>query len=126
MSLSELSFGPFHLYTIETGRFWLDGGAMFGVVTNTLWSRQIQPNAKNRITIAMRCLLYTSDTTDRTYLIDNGCGTKFEEKMEKIYQLDHTHSSLTDPLTSHGFEPGDITDLILTHLHFDHCGGTTF
>src|SRR5699024_9505478 len=126
MTLSELSFGPFHLYTIETGRFWLDGGAMFGVVPKTLWSRQIQADEKNRIPMAMRCLLITSENTDRTYLIDNGCGTKFGEKMEKIYQLDHTHSSLHDSLNSNGFEPGDITDLILTHLHFDHCGGTTY
>ncbi|HLR26663.1 MAG TPA: MBL fold metallo-hydrolase, partial [Fodinibius sp.] len=126
MTLSELSFGPFHLYTIETGRFWLDGGAMFGVVPKTLWSRQIQADEKNRIPMATRCLLIASENTDRTYLIDNGCGTKFGEKMEKIYQLDHTHSSLTDSLNSHGFESGDITDLILTHLHFDHCGGTTY
>lgn len=126
MKLSDLSFGPFHLYTIETGRFRLDGGAMFGVVPKTLWSRQIDADEKNRIPMAMRCLLITSENTGRTYLIDNGCGTKFGEKMKNIYQLDHSHSNLASSLRHHGFNPGDITDLILSHLHFDHCGGTTY
>lgn len=126
MDLSDCSFGPFHLYTIETGRFRLDGGAMFGVVPKTLWSRQINADDKNRIPMAMRCLLVTSENSGRTYLIDNGCGTKFDQKYEKIYQLDHSHSSLQRSLESHGFETGDVTDLIFSHLHFDHCGGTTF
>lgn len=126
MNLSDLSFGPFHLYTIETGRFRLDGGAMFGVVPKTLWSRSINADNKNRIPMAMRCLLMTSENSGRTYLIDNGCGTKFDEKFKEIYQLDHTHSSLLHSLHTHGFQAEDITDLIFSHLHFDHCGGTTF
>lgn len=126
MSLSELQLGHFHLYTIETGRFRLDGGAMFGVVPKTLWSRQIEADEKNRIPMAMRCLLIASEKTGRTYLIDNGIGTKFDEKFEKIYQVDHSHSSLTDSLSQQGFEPTDITDVIFSHLHFDHCGGTTY
>lgn len=126
MNLSKCSFGPFHLYAIETGRFRLDGGAMFGVVPKTLWSRQIGADDKNRIPMAMRCLLITSENSGRTYLIDNGCGTKFDAKYEEIYQLDHNHSSLQDSLHAHGFEAGDITDIIFSHLHFDHCGGTTF
>ncbi|MCW9709112.1 MBL fold metallo-hydrolase [Fodinibius salsisoli] len=126
MELSDLSFGPFHLYTIETGRFRLDGGAMFGVVPKTLWSRYIEADDDNRIPMAMRCLLITSENTGRTYLVDNGCGTKFDEKYEQIYQLDYTHSTLKDSLKYHGFDPEDITDLIFSHLHFDHCGGTTY
>lgn len=126
MKLSNTKLGPFALYTIETGRFRLDGGAMFGVVPKTLWSRQIEADDKNRIPMAMRCLLITSENTGKVYLIDNGCGTKFDEKYEKIYALDHGHSNLTDSLSYHGFEPEDITDLILSHLHFDHCGGTTY
>src|SRR5690625_282962 len=126
MNLSTLSFGSFHLYTIETGRFRLDGGAMFGVVPKTLWSRGIDADDKNRIPMAMRCLLIASENSGRTYLIDNGCGTKFDQKFEDIYQLDHDHSSLQRSLAYHGFEPGDITDVIFSHLHFDHCGGTTF
>lgn len=126
MKLSDLSLGPFHLYTIETGRFRLDGGAMFGVVPKTLWSRYISVDDKNRIPMAMRCLLITSENTGKVYLVDNGCGTKFDEKFEDIYQLDHEHSNLLRSLKHHGFNPEDITDIIFSHLHFDHCGGTTF
>lgn len=126
MELSDLSLGPFHLYTIETGRFRLDGGAMFGVVPKTLWSRYIDVDDHNRILMAMRCLLITSENTGRTYLIDNGCGTKFNEKYRDIYQLDHEHSSLQTSLAYHGFSPEDITDVLFSHLHFDHCGGTTY
>lgn len=118
--------GPFSLYAVETGRFKLDGGAMFGVVPKTLWSREIASDDKNRITMAMRCLLIKSENTGKVYLVDNGCGTKFDEKFEKIYALDHDHSDLLSSLEYHGFEPEDITDLVLSHLHFDHCGGTTY
>ncbi|MDR8393528.1 MBL fold metallo-hydrolase [Aliifodinibius sp. S!AR15-10] len=124
--MSHLKIGPFSLYTIETGRFRLDGGAMFGVVPKTLWNRQIEADNKNRIPMAMRCLLIESEQTGRCYLVDNGIGTKFNEKYEQIYQVDHQHSNLLDSLSYHGFAPEDITDLIFTHLHFDHCGGTTF
>ncbi|HKK44916.1 MAG TPA: MBL fold metallo-hydrolase [Balneolaceae bacterium] len=126
MMLSDLSLGPFHLYEIETGRFRLDGGAMFGVVPKTLWSRFIDVDNKNRIPMAMRCLLIESKNTGRRYLIDNGSGTKFNEKLEDIYQIDHKHSNLLDSLDYHGYKPEDITDIIFTHLHFDHCGGTTY
>ena len=126
MELSSTKIGPFSLYTIECGRFRLDGGAMFGVVPKPLWSRQIEADEKNRIPMAMRCLLITSENTGKTYLVDNGCGTKFDEKFESIYALDYDHSNLLDSLSYHGFEPEDITDLILSHLHFDHCGGTTY
>ncbi|MGD8426479.1 MAG: MBL fold metallo-hydrolase [Balneolaceae bacterium] len=126
MTLSDLSLGPFHLYEIETGRFRLDGGAMFGVVPKTLWSRYIDVDEKNRIPMAMRCLLIESENTGKKYLIDNGTGTKFDEKFEKIYQIDHAHSNLLDSLDFHGFKPEDITDVIFSHLHFDHCGGTTY
>lgn len=126
MNLSHASLGPFDLYSIETGRFRLDGGAMFGVVPKTLWSRYIDVDDKNRIPMAMRCLLITSENSGRTYLVDNGTGTKFSEKFKKIYQINHQHSSLSDSLAFHGFEPEDITDVIFSHLHFDHCGGTTY
>src|SRR5699024_9251025 len=126
MQLSDLSFGPFHLYTIDAGRFRLDGGAMFGVVPKTLWSRHIDVDDKNRIPMALRCLLVKSENTGKIYLIDNGCGTKFDEKFEHIYQLDYERINLLNSLDYHGFEPEDITDIIFTHLHFDHCGGTTF
>jgi glyoxylase-like metal-dependent hydrolase (beta-lactamase superfamily II) len=126
MELSKATFGPFNLYTIETGRFRLDGGAMFGVVPKTLWSRKIDADAKNRIPMAMRCLLIESQQTGKLFLIDNGIGTKFNEKMTAIYDVDHQHSNLHSSLRQHGFSVDDITDVIFTHLHFDHCGGTTF
>lgn len=78
MSLSKTTLGNFELYTIETGDFKLDGGAMFGVVPKTLWSRGIEADEKNRIQMTMRCLLIKSKATDKLYLIDNGLGTNFK------------------------------------------------
>lgn len=126
MDLSKTTLGPFTLYSVETGRFGLDGGAMFGVVPKTLWSRKIKADDKNRIPMAMRCLLIESEQTGRLYLIDDGIGTKFDKKYEAIYQVDHEHSNLYDSLSHHGISPEDVTDVIFTHLHFDHCGGTTY
>lgn len=123
--LKPVEFGNFELYPIEAGRFRLDGGAMFGVVPKTLWSKQIPADEKNRILMGMRCLLIKSKETGKTYLVDNGSGDKFNEKMASIYDLDYEHSDLVSSLKKCGFEPADITDIIFTHLHFDHCGGTT-
>ncbi|HCD52374.1 MAG TPA: MBL fold metallo-hydrolase [Balneolaceae bacterium] len=126
MSLSKTKFGDFELFTIETGDFKLDGGAMFGVVPKTLWSRSFEVDEKNRIPMTMRCLLIRSTKTDRMYLIDNGAGSKFNDKMKDIYQLDNSSKELHRSLSEHGFTVSDITDVIFTHLHFDHCGGTTY
>lgn len=126
MSLSKTTLGPFELYTIETGDIRLDGGAMFGVVPKTLWSRGLPADDKNRIPMTMRCLMIKSNNSDKVYLIDNGAGTKFNEKMENIYQLQYENKYLEKSLDHHGFSFDDITDIIFTHLHFDHCGGTSF
>ncbi|WP_234571318.1 MBL fold metallo-hydrolase [Rhodohalobacter sp. 614A] len=123
--VKPVEFGNFELYPIEAGRFRLDGGAMFGVVPKTLWSKQIPADDKNRILMGMRCLLIKSKKTDKAYLVDNGSGDKFNDKMASIYDLDYDHSDLISSLKNCGFEPADITDIIFTHLHFDHCGGTT-
>jgi glyoxylase-like metal-dependent hydrolase (beta-lactamase superfamily II) len=123
--IKPLLIGDFELYPVEAGRFLLDGGAMFGVVPKTLWSRKIEPDQKNRIPMAMRCLLVRSAKTGKNYLIDNGSGNKFDEKMSSIYGLDYEHSDLISSLGKCGFSPEDITDIIFSHLHFDHCGGTT-
>lgn len=123
--LSKGTIGNFELTAIETGRFRLDGGAMFGVVPKTLWSKMIAADDKNRIPMAMRSLLVKSRTSNKIYLIDNGSGTKFNDKMESIYALDYDHSNLLDSLKRAGISPADITDVIFSHLHFDHCGGTT-
>ena len=126
MSLSKTTLGNFELYTIETGDFKLDGGAMFGVVPKTLWSRGIPADEKNRIQMTMRCLLIKSKATNKLYLIDNGLGTKFSEKMMKIYQVDFSERSMQKSFKEHGFSFEDVTDVIFTHLHFDHCGGTSY
>ena len=125
MTKDPVKIGNLELYTVETGRFMLDGGAMFGVVPKTLWSRKIEADDKNRIPMAARCLLIKSNETGKTYLVDTGCGDKFNEKMSFIYGLDFEHSNLMNSLDQLGVSPEDITDIIFTHLHFDHCGGTT-
>ena len=121
-------FGSFELHWIETGDLWLDGGAMFGVVPKALWSRQLPPDDNNRIPMTMRCLLIRSLNTGRIYLVDNGAGNKFNEKMSSIYGLDfgvQGEKRLESSLIRAFVQPFEITDLIFTHLHFDHCGGTT-
>tara|TARA_Y200000002_G_scaffold337034_1_gene305559 strand:- start:1259 stop:2218 length:960 start_codon:yes stop_codon:yes gene_type:complete len=121
-------FGSFELHWIETGDLWLDGGAMFGVVPKALWSRQLPPDVQNRIPMTMRCLLIRSLTTGRLYLVDNGAGNKFNEKMSAIYGLDYGpqgEKRLEASLVRAGVQPPEVTDLLFTHLHFDHCGGTT-
>jgi glyoxylase-like metal-dependent hydrolase (beta-lactamase superfamily II) len=126
MSLSKTTLGNFELYTIETGDFKLDGGAMFGVVPKTLWSRGIPADEKNRIQMTMRCMLIKSKSTGKIYLIDNGLGTKFNDKLMKIYQVDFSKHTMEKSFQEHGFSFDDVTDVIFTHLHFDHCGGTSF
>ncbi len=126
MSLSKTVIGDFELYTIETGDFKLDGGAMFGVVPKTLWSRGIPADDKNRIQMTMRCLLIKSNATGKVYLIDNGVGTKFTEKLMDIYQVDFSKHNMEKSFAEHGFSYEDISDVIFTHLHFDHCGGTSY
>ena len=120
-----VTIGNLELFSIETGRFRLDGGAMFGVVPKTLWNRKIECDEKNRILMATRCLLIRSKSTGKVYLVDNGCGDKFDEKMRHIYSLNFKHSELERSLNAVGVSPSDITDMVFTHLHFDHCGGTT-
>ncbi len=126
MSLSKTVLGDFELYTIETGDFKLDGGAMFGVVPKTLWSRGIPADEKNRIQMTMRCLLIKSNATGKVYLIDNGVGTKFSEKLMDIYQVDFSEHNMEKSFAEHGLSFEDVTDVIFTHLHFDHCGGTSY
>lgn len=108
------------LHVIETGLFKLDGGAMYGVVPKTLWSKQHEADENNRVTWAMRCLLIEKD--DKLILIDTGVGDKQDEKFFSHFEL-HGTERLIPSLAKAGFKPEDITDVVLTHLHFDHCGG---
>ncbi len=108
------------LYPIETGNFKLDGGAMFGVVPKTIWNKTNSADQNNRIDIAGRCLLI--EDGNRLILIDTGMGNKQSEKFFKYYSLWGNHS-LDKSLAKYGFHRDAITDVFLTHLHFDHCGG---
>ncbi|MBC7829259.1 MAG: MBL fold metallo-hydrolase [Chitinophagaceae bacterium] len=109
------------LYTIDTGYFKLDGGAMFGVVPKSIWNRFHPADEKNLCTWAMRCLLV--EDNNRLILIDTGIGNKQDEKFFSHYCL-HGDATMEKSLASHGFHPDDITDVFLTHLHFDHVGGS--
>jgi glyoxylase-like metal-dependent hydrolase (beta-lactamase superfamily II) len=108
------------LHTIDTGFFKLDGGAMFGVVPKTLWQRTNPADENNLCTWAMRCLLI--EDGDRLILIDNGIGDKQDARFFSHYYL-HGNASLEKSLKAAGFSHNDVTDVFLTHLHFDHCGG---
>ena len=109
-----------NLYVINTGFFKLDGGAMFGVVPKVIWNKVCPADENNLIQLAMRSLLI--EDGDRLILIDAGIGKKQDEKFFKHYYL-HGEDQLEASLAAHGFSKNDITDVILTHLHFDHCGG---
>ena len=109
------------LYSIETGNFKLDGGAMFGVVPKTIWNKTNPADENNLIDLAARCLLI--EEGNRLILIDNGLGNKQSEKFFSYYSLWGTHS-LDKSLAKQGFHRDDVTDVFLTHLHFDHCGGS--
>ncbi len=108
------------LYPVNAGNFKLDGGAMFGVVPKTLWTRTNSADANNMIDIAARCLLI--EDGDRLILIDTGMGNKQSDKFFGYYHL-WGDDSIDKSLKKHNFHRDDITDVFLTHLHFDHCGG---
>ncbi len=109
------------LYAIETGNFKLDGGAMFGVVPKTIWNKTNPADSNNLIDLAARCLLIEDE--NRLILIDNGMGNKQSDKFFSYYSLWGVHS-LENSLAKYRFHRDDITDVFLTHLHFDHCGGS--
>lgn len=109
------------LHTVDTGLFKLDGGAMFGVVPKTIWNKLNPADDNNMISLAMRCLLI--EDGNQLILIDNGIGNKQDEKFFSHYYL-HGDATLEKSLNKLGFSSNDITDMVLTHLHFDHCGGS--
>ncbi len=109
------------LYSINAGHFKLDGGAMFGVVPKSMWQKLNPPDENNMCNWAMRCLLVEDE--GRLILIDNGMGNKQSEKFFGYYYL-NGQDTLDKSLEKYGFTKDDITDVFLTHLHFDHCGGS--
>jgi glyoxylase-like metal-dependent hydrolase (beta-lactamase superfamily II) len=109
------------IYPIETGNFKLDGGAMFGVVPKTIWNKTNPADENNLIDIAARCMLI--EDGNRLILIDTGMGNKQSEKFFGYYSL-WGNDSLDKSLAKYGFHRDDVTDVFMTHLHFDHCGGS--
>lgn len=110
-----------NLFTINTGHFKLDGGAMFGVVPKSIWNKINPADENNMCSWALRCLLI--EDGNRLILVDNGMGDKQDAKFFGHYYL-HGDDTLDKSLAAHGFNRNDITDVFLTHLHFDHCGGS--
>jgi glyoxylase-like metal-dependent hydrolase (beta-lactamase superfamily II) len=109
------------LYSINTGYFKLDGGAMFGVVPKSIWNKINPADENNMCSWALRCLLI--EDGNKLILVDNGMGDKQDVKFFSYYYL-HGDDTLDKSLARHGFQRDDITDVLLTHLHFDHCGGS--
>ena len=118
-----MKIGSYEIFSIETSEFRLDGGAMYGILPKTLREKSSPADELNRIHLITRSLLLVSD--NRKILIDTGNGTKWEEKYKRIYQIDTSLYSIERSLNKYGYESKDITDVICTHLHFDHVGGNT-
>jgi glyoxylase-like metal-dependent hydrolase (beta-lactamase superfamily II) len=116
-----MRIGPYEIIALETGRFALDGGAMFGSIPKTIWNKTAPTDEQNRVELALRILLVCS--SERKILVDVGAGHVFQPKWREIYRLDYSHNTLKKSLERQGIIPEQITDVILTHLHFDHAGG---
>jgi glyoxylase-like metal-dependent hydrolase (beta-lactamase superfamily II) len=120
--MTTLKLGDWLADTVDAGYVWLDGGSMFGSVPKPLWNRTNPADERNRIRLAMRCWLLRGH--GRTVLVDDGLGDKFTDKLRDIYRVED-EPRLEHSLAALGVKPGDVTDVVLTHLHFDHAGGST-
>lgn len=118
-----MKIGKYDVHIIESGYFGLDGGAMFGIIPKPLWQKTNPADDMNRIKLATRNLLLISAT--KKILVDTGMGNKWDDKNREIYTIDQESTSLDQSLLKMNLKPEDITDVILTHLHFDHTGGST-
>ncbi|MEP7325291.1 MAG: MBL fold metallo-hydrolase [Gemmatimonadota bacterium] len=127
MTVHSFHVGNLRCFTLEGGKQRLDGGAMFGVVPRALWSKRIAPDERNRIPLAMRCLLV--EHPDGLVLIDTGLGNKEDAKFMDIYGVENAGigggTRLEDALLEIGYKPDEVKWVINTHLHFDHAGGNT-
>jgi glyoxylase-like metal-dependent hydrolase (beta-lactamase superfamily II) len=121
-AVPSLSIGPYRVSSLSGGRFRLDGGAMFGVVPKVLWERVAPADERNRIRMAMNCLLIEGD--GRRILVDTGSGTKNDARFRDIFAIERPESLIQD-LGALGLKPEDVDTVACTHLHFDHCGGNT-
>ena len=118
-----MKIGHFDIYPVDTGTFWLDGGAMFGVIPKVLWDKTNKADDRNRVKLAARCMLIIGN--GRTILMDNGNGRKISDKFRDLYTLETESAELNKSLAMLNIKPDQITDVILSHLHFDHAGGST-
>ncbi|MFP4369656.1 MAG: MBL fold metallo-hydrolase [Candidatus Kapaibacterium sp.] len=119
-----MNLGKFKIDAVDTGIFGLDGGSMFGVVPKAIWKKAYdEGDSENRIPLAARLMLIRYD--DKIILVDTGNGTKYDKKFQKIFDIDRDNSDINVGLKKFGLQREDITDVILTHLHFDHAGGAT-
>ena len=119
-----MQIGRYNLSALETGSFRLDGGAMFGVVPKALWNKSNPADKRNRVEFALRTLLIRDG--ERCIMVDTGVGEGWNEKFADIYGIDHSKNTLANSLKKSNLTVHDITDVIITHLHFDHIGGATF
>ncbi len=117
-----MKIGKYRLKIIESGYFGLDGGAMFGIIPKPLWQKTNPADESNRVKLSTRNLLLESE--NRKIIVDVGMGDKLDDKEKRIYDID-SNTSMEKGLAVHGLKADDITDVFLTHLHFDHCGGST-
>ena len=118
-----MKIGKYEIIPIETRTLYLDGGAMFGVIPKALWKRTNPADESNRIKLGARCLLLKSN--NKNILIDTGVGQFWDEKFNKIYNINLEENTIEQALKNIGIAPDEISDVILTHLHFDHTGGST-
>lgn len=118
-----LTLGSWRVTTLETGFLGLDGGAMFGSVPKAIWSRTNPADERNRIRLAARCLLLEGE--GRRILVDDGVGDKMSPKLRDIYRVEQDEHTIERSLAALGLGTEDVTDVVLTHLHFDHAGGST-
>lgn len=123
MMIERLRLGNFDIYGLRDGYFYLDGGAMFGVVPRTLWEKKCPPDSKNRIKLALNSVLVR--TPEALVLIETGIGPKTDQKFAEIYGIERQPGLLVS-LQAAGFSPEDVHFVVNTHLHFDHCGGNTY
>jgi glyoxylase-like metal-dependent hydrolase (beta-lactamase superfamily II) len=118
-----MKLGRFGLHLLSDGEFRLDGGAMFGVVPKTLWEKVRPPDERNRIRMATNCLLVEAGA--ELVLVDCGIGAKMDAKFRDLYGMEEGAVRLPESLAAAGYQPEDVTHVVLSHLHFDHCGGGT-
>lgn len=118
-----MRIGSFEVYSIQTGTFRLDGGAMFGVVPKVLWSSAVEVDESNRIFLSTRTLLIVQRESRRVILVDTGCGSKWSAPTAERFMIRHDSAAISNALARLGLTSNDVTDVVVTHLHFDHNGG---